>query len=109
MKAERNRLDELIRKAEEIQNYISWVRSRMEPEPMKNFEGGSSAIFSLSLPDAVAILIKGAPATTKEILDLLKSHGRFVGGKKPLVTLYSALTRSKVIRRLPDKKWGSLL
>jgi hypothetical protein len=115
LKAERKVLDDLIERAEKLQGDIAGlqfiIRSTMpDPEPMRNAEGGeSAAIQGLSTAEAAARLLKGMPATTHGVLCLLARHGHKVGGKKPLVTLYSALKRSKVIRRLPDKKWGSLL
>lgn len=112
LKAEGDRLNELIAKAEEIQRYIAYVPHGIQedpPELMRNAEGESAAIQGLGTAEAAARLIKGEPATTHKILYLLERHGHKVGGKKPLVTLYSALKRSKVIRRFPDKKWGNLL
>lgn len=129
LKVERKILDDLIARAEKLLDDISGTRcvvsfkgfdspttmpepaptTMPEPNPMKNFDEEYAAIQGLGTADAAARLIKGRHATTRAILAQLQLYGHKVGGKKPLVTLYSALTRSKVIRRFPDKKWGSLL
>ena len=119
LKAQRDILNDLIFKTEHLNGGILRIQEELNrmaagrPDAKVDIMmgGGSKSTrrFPLPLADAVAIAIKGTPATTAEILKLLKESGRSVGGKKPAVTLYSALSRSKKIRRLPGKKWGSLI
>jgi hypothetical protein len=60
----------------------------------------------ISLADrAWEVMSKDQAMKTAEISAALNGRGYQVGGKKPLVTLYSALNRSKKVVRTEDGSW----
>jgi hypothetical protein len=123
LKAKRNYLDELIQRAEKLKEAI--LGSGMITGNISGAGLGEQVdalaeclppnlnkvlyMQRTSLGSIVATLIKDKPAKTGEILAMLESNGRKVGGKRPMVTLYSALSRSQFVKRLSNKTWRSLL